>query len=163
MDLEIDKGGRPAIFNEPDALINKVNEYFIWVAGEKQIIINAKGEPEEQWKRLPCHTTVTGLALFLGFESRQSIYDYEKDGVFSYIIKNARLRVEEQYEQRLHSSTPTGAIFALKNMGWKDKVETGFTDNEGKDMVPVQIIQLPSNGREKLIQNDNNDTDESAE
>lgn len=29
---------------------------------------------------------------------------------------------------------------------WADKVETGFTDSEGNDL-PVQIIQLPDNGR----------------
>lgn len=34
---------------------------------------------------------------------------------------------------------------------WKDKVETGFTDGEGKDVAPVQIIQLPSNGRDNPI------------
>lgn len=41
------------------------------------------------------------------------------------------------------------AIFWLKNRQkkkWRDKVETGFTDGEGND-VPVQIFQLPDNGR----------------
>jgi hypothetical protein len=41
------------------------------------------------------------------------------------------------------------AIFWLKNRQrkkWRDKVENGFTDNEGND-VPVQIFQLPDNGR----------------
>lgn len=115
-------GGRPAKFDNPEDLQKKVDEYFDWAKQENNGI-----------------KTITGLALFLGFESRQSIYDYEKDGTFSYIIKNARLRVEEGYEERLHTSTPTGAIFALKNMNWKDKVETGFTDNDGKDVSPVQI------------------------
>jgi hypothetical protein len=64
--------------------------------------------------------TITGLALFLGFESRQSIYDYEKDGVFSYTIKKARLRVENHYENELLGVHTSGAIFALKNFGWAD-------------------------------------------
>ena len=41
------------------------------------------------------------------------------------------------------------AIFWLKNRQrkkWRDKVENGFTDGEGND-VPVQIFQLPDNGR----------------
>lgn len=41
------------------------------------------------------------------------------------------------------------AIFWLKNRQkkkWRDKVETGFTDGDGND-VPVQIFQLPDNGR----------------
>ena len=64
--------------------------------------------------------TITGLCLFMGFESRQSFYDMEKVPKFSYIVKKARLLVENQYEQNLSSNSPTGAIFALKNMGWND-------------------------------------------
>jgi hypothetical protein len=64
--------------------------------------------------------TITGLALYLGFESRQSIYDYEKNGQFSYTIKKARLRVENFYEENLMGEHTAGAIFALKNFGWAD-------------------------------------------
>lgn len=80
--------------------------------------------------------TISGLAIYLGFESRQSFYDYEKHEEYSYIIKKARLKVECSYEKRLDSKNPTGAIFALKNMGWKDKheveqsggIKIGFAD-----------------------------------
>jgi hypothetical protein len=72
-------------------------------------------------KREPEPITITGLALYLGFESRQSFYDYEKRDGYSYIIKRARMRVENAYEHRLDSKNPTGPIFALKNMGWSDK------------------------------------------
>jgi len=71
--------------------------------------------------------TVTGLALFLGFESRQSFYRYENDGEFSYTIKKARLKIESIYEQNLHSGNATGSIFALKNFGWSDKTEVDHT------------------------------------
>ena len=67
--------------------------------------------------------TITGLAMHLGFESRQSLYDYEKRDGFSYIIKKARLHVENAYEYQLQFGNSTGAIFALKNMNWTDKVQ----------------------------------------
>lgn len=35
---------------------------------------------------------------------------------------------------------------------WADKVETGFTDNDGND-VPVTIFQLPDNGRNQVKDN----------
>jgi hypothetical protein len=99
-------GGRPRVYETPEELQIAVDGYFSYLTEKK--------EP----------ATVTGLALHIGFESRQSIYDYEEDGEFSYIIKNARLRVECEYEKRLTTAqSPTGAIFALKNMGWKDKTE----------------------------------------
>jgi len=42
-------------------------------------------------------------------------------------IKNARLRIEHEYEKQLYMDKCTGAIFALKNFGWRDKVENEIT------------------------------------
>jgi hypothetical protein len=96
--------------------------------------------------------TITGLALHLGFCDRQSLYDYQKKEEFTCIVKYCRTMVEMAYEQKLSTSNVTGAIFALKNMGWRDKIETGFTDNDGND-VPVTIFQLPDNGRSQTKDN----------
>ncbi len=63
------------------------------------------------------------LICNFGFETRQSFYDYEKRDGFSYIIKRARLFIEKEYEENLSIGNTTGAIFALKNMGWFDKQE----------------------------------------
>ena len=101
---EKDIGGRPPLFDSEEKLQLAIDEYFTNLDKE---------EP-----------TITGLALYLGFESRQSFYDYEKIDKFSYTIKRARLRIESNYEQWLFSRNPTGSIFALKNLGWKDKTET---------------------------------------
>lgn len=107
--------GRPAKFTSADELQKAINIYF------------------EQEQETP---TLSGLALALGFESRQSMYDYEKKGdAFSYTIKRARLQVECIYEKRLYSNSPAGAIFALKNLGWSDRVQQEISGLEGK---PVQ-------------------------
>ena len=68
------------------------------------------------------HWTITGLAIIFG--SKQLLSDYgERDG-YKEIIQLARLRVEEKYERYLlKPGTATGAIFALKNFGWKDRTE----------------------------------------
>ena len=76
--------------------------------------------------------TISGLALHCGFVSRQSFYDYEQRPEYSYTIKRARLRIESMYEEKLQGQTCTGAIFALKNLGWRDKTEqeqTGIVTN----------------------------------
>lgn len=67
---------------------------------------------------------IAKLCYMLGFESRQSFYDYEQNPEFTYTVKRLRLWIESGYEAALNGNNPTGAIFALKNMGWKDKVET---------------------------------------
>lgn len=77
--------------------------------------------------------TVAGLALHLGFENRQSLYDYKKNPKYSYTIKKAITRIEEYAERHLFFGKATGAIFWLKNHGWKDKTET--TLNGGIQVV----------------------------
>jgi hypothetical protein len=69
--------------------------------------------------------TWTGLALHLGFNSRQALnYYMDSKPEFLDSIKKGLSKIEEQYEGiAVYSRTPTGAIFALKNFGWKDKQE----------------------------------------
>lgn len=67
-------------------------------------------------------TTVTGLALFLGYSHKESLYNVKHPDLLP-LVQRARTVIECMYEQNLHSHNPTGSIFALKNMGWKDKTE----------------------------------------
>lgn len=118
--------GRPPIFKTPDELQKKVDEYFEYIEGEYHWDSDSddEGNPIDKkvWDRMPEPPTITGLCLFLGFESRQSFYDYEKKTEFSYAIKKAHLRIEAGYERSLHfSKSPAGPIFVLKNLGWADR------------------------------------------
>ena len=68
--------------------------------------------------------TFSGLAYFLGFLERKSLYEYAQRGdELSTPIKKATLRIEQDYEEHLRKTSCTGAIFALKNRGWTDKTE----------------------------------------
>lgn len=139
--------GQPRKYKTPKKMEAKINEYFEWAKGEKGTDVKEDGELEK-WSRPPEPITITGLCIYLGFESRQSFYDYGDIPEFSYTIARARLLVEHGYEKRLHGQHVQGPIFALKNMGWQDKVETGFTDRKGNDINPVTIFKLPDNGRD---------------
>jgi hypothetical protein len=94
--------GRPAIWDSAVDFEKAVDAYF------------ADKERVHTW---------TGLALHLGFESRQSLEDYKTKEGFSYPIKKALLQIEARYEEELFGRNPTGSIFALKNFGWRDKQE----------------------------------------
>lgn len=111
-------GGRPAHYATPEALASEVLAYF---AGCEEHKVKA---------------TVTGLALWLGFSSRASFDDYAKrSDEFSYIIARSKLAVENSYEL----SGTNFDIFALKNMGWKDKTETDMNVN----MPTFNVIKPP--------------------
>lgn len=119
------KIGKPRVWSDPKAMAKAINDYFTNPPTRKY---TANGTEYD----LP-NITVTGLCIHLGFESRQSFYDYEKNKDYSYIIKRARLFIENEYESRLANSNVTGAIFALKNMGWKS--EADVEDNAKRPIV----------------------------
>ena len=108
--------GRPPKYKTPEELNKEIELYF--------------AENED-------YPTITGLAYHLGFESRQSFYDYEKRKKFSYTIKRARLKIENSYETSLRKQGRSGDIFALKNFGWRDSQDMDITS--GGDKLPVNI------------------------
>ena len=65
--------------------------------------------------------TISGLALALGFRSRQSFYNYRGHSPeFDYILKRAWLRVECHYEEMLLDPNRVRlAVFMLKRLGWR--------------------------------------------
>lgn len=82
--------------------------------------------------------TVTGLALALGFTSRQALLNYQSKKEFVDTVTRAKSRVEEYAESRLFDKDGAqGAKFSLSNnfKGWTEKQEIGL--NGG---VPVQIV-----------------------
>jgi len=88
--------------------------------------------------------TLTGLALHLGFESRQSIYDYEnRNDQFSYTIKHARLRCENWAEKNMLAGNvaPAAGIFVLKNYGWRDDKGLDVTTNGDKLPNKIEFIK----------------------
>jgi len=94
-------GGRPLLFETPEALNDAISAY-----------IETEKKP-----------TLAGLAYHLGID-RHTLYNYKERPEFFHIIKKATDFVEGIYESRLiYESNPTGVIFALKNMGWKDRQE----------------------------------------
>lgn len=140
---EGNNGGRPPVYETPEALISRINEYFNWIGGEYHEEDGPEGEKVKVCDRAPERPTVTGLALFLGFDSKQSLYDYKKKEEFSYPIKRALSVVENAYENALMSQGATGAIFALKNMEWTDKQQYDHTSN-GESIFKTEVSILPA-------------------
>ena len=69
--------------------------------------------------------TVTGLALWLGFKTRQSLLDYQsRNNAFNDVLTRAKSRCEEYAERRLYDRDGVnGAKFSLMNnfKGWREK------------------------------------------
>jgi hypothetical protein len=123
--------GRPPLYTDPAVLQAKIDEYFKTGVNVRKVLVG-KGK-EQKIVELPI-PTITGLCLHCGFVSRQSFYDYEKHPEFSDTIKRARMRIEQEYEEHLQCGLGAGAIFALKNFGWKDKSEHELSGPDGQPL-----------------------------
>lgn len=114
-------------FETPEDLQKVVDEYFNNPPNVRYIYSDKEKTNDNPLGRIEIPVyTVTGLALYLNFASRQSIYDYmnnKNQEDMAYIIKRAVLFIESEYEAALRDNNVAGVIFALKNMGWKDKTE----------------------------------------
>lgn len=105
--------GRPSLYNSREKLEKLIEEYF-------------KEDKEP---------TLAGLAYYLGM-SRDTLNQYSKKQKYSDVIKKAKDYVMSVYERRLlYSNKPVGVIFALKNMGWKDRQD--ITTNDRPLPTPI--------------------------
>jgi hypothetical protein len=138
--------GRPSKFNTVEELQEEIDKYFNehkpdFIKDDTgKLIFNKQGQPIIQLNP----PTITGLALALGFVSRQSMYDYEKHEEYSYTIKNARLKCENWVEEQSFSGNvpPAVGIFALKNYGWRDTQEI---EHSGKITTEYSILGVDAN------------------
>ena len=129
--------GRPPKYKTAEELQKKAEKYFKNEVPIKKMIVNGK-----KVVNIPM-PTITGLVLYLGFCDRYSFYEYEKKVDFTYTIRRIRSLIAQHYEEQVLSN-PQGAIFALKNFGWSDKIEIEKTEKkfvhiEFKDMTPDQL------------------------
>ncbi len=117
--------GRPPFFSTSEELETAIARYF-----DNAIV----GE-----------YTITGLALALGFSTRKSLLEYESEAEFVNAIKNAKLRIEQDYENSLRKHGRSGDIFGLKNFGWKDtQTHAGDADHPVTLQVITGIPRPPS-------------------
>ena len=129
------KSGRTPKSRDEEELRGKIDGYFKKCEGEPLTdgdgypILGKDGYPIMKKAKPP---TVTGLALALGFKSRQSLLNYQAKPKFRDIITEAKSRVEEYTEGRLFdSSGANGAKFSLANNfeGWKEKTESAIVND----------------------------------
>ena len=147
-------------FTTASELDDMIDQYFNDIE-EKNItddeqIKNTEKEvtPAQKLPKNKSQITITGLALHLGFSSRQEFENYEAKGKFAEQLKRARLRVMADYEKKLHVTSSTGAIFALKSLGWNERTEKP-ADATSNTILKVEIIQsgpkLASSEKEVIL------------
>ena len=127
--------GRPRIYDSVEQLEQVVIDYFYPKYFEDKPVNKEYGplysesflgisDKDNVYRHKIQKPSITGLTLHLGFADKTTLYDYRDRPEYSHPIKWALTMIEKYHEEGLSENNVTGRIFALKNMGWKDKTET---------------------------------------
>lgn len=133
--------GRPPKYKTKEEIQQKIDTYFkecegvpLMIDGEP--VLDKFGDAVIIGKR---PLTITGLALALGFNSRQSLLNYQDKPEFMDTITRAKAKVEQYAEERLFDKDgANGAKFSLANNfeGWKEKQQI---EADVKNEVTINI------------------------
>lgn len=124
------KAGSPPRYKTKEEMQKRIDEYF--TACEGYVLTREDGEPLYDKNGRPIITgekppTITGLALALGFTSRQALLNYQAKREFVDTVTRAKSRVEAYAEERLFDRDGVqGAKFNLINnfKGWSDRPQS---------------------------------------
>lgn len=139
------KTGRPPKYKNKEEIEERIEQYFKDCEGhvltdeEGNTIYNKYGYPVII-DRKPL--TITGLALALGFASRQALLNYQGKQEFNDTITRAKSRVEQYAEERLFDKDgSSGAQFSLRNnfKGWNEEQKENQDALEKLDDVLKKI------------------------
>jgi hypothetical protein len=125
--------GRPLTYATPEDMQKVIDAYFKDCEGKP--LIGDDGNPVlDKWGNAVIlgakPPTITGLALALGFNSRQALLNYQDRPEFNDAVTRAKSRVEAYTESRLFDKDgANGAKFSLANnfRGWAEKQEIDMT------------------------------------
>ena len=135
-------GGAPRKWKSVKAMQEAIDAYFESCKGEPFIgddgcaVRDKNGAPIIINAKPP---TVTGLALALGFTTRQGLINYQGRAEFVDTVTRAKSRCEEYAESRLYDKDgANGAKFSLGcNFGWREVSETKISTDPVKVVIDV--------------------------
>lgn len=133
--------GRKAKYENPEDMEKAIEAYFTYQDTRTKKVKAKKDDKDAGVTKGdlievddPRPYTISGLILYLGFSSRETLNRYQTVPGFTEVIQRAFLRIEEQLSESLVAGhgVAAGQIFTLKNcFGWTEspKVAFNFTTN----------------------------------
>lgn len=141
--------GRPPKYDTPEQLYEKIRQYFDTCKpepmtyegedGERLPLLDKSGKPV----MIEHKPTIAKMALFLGYSSRQSIYDLKaKNDSFAYIVESAMTQIEGEHEENLFTSANGGSKFWLTNNArYSDKQTVEQTVHNAGEVKPIDRLK----------------------
>ena len=140
-------GGHPPKYSCPEDMQVKIDAYFKDCEGT--MLKDDDGQPLRDKFGYPIiidrkPLTVTGLALALGFTSRQALLNYQGKAAFRAMIERAKLQIENYAEMRLYDKDgANGAKFNLQNNFKHWDADKATQEDGGKAPAFNIIFDIP--------------------
>lgn len=160
-----------AVFKNSEEMLKRANLYFAKYPHPDDFDDNEEVEKclkAIQSGRMP---TINGLALFMGFSSINSLYDYKEKKGFTKVLEQIRTKIASYYELSITSKFGQNAFNWLKSVQsdiWQDKQQQSqalpiianivFIDKDGKTTqqktIDAEVVNpcepplLPSKSKE---------------
>lgn len=139
-------GGRPPFYSSAAKMQEAIDAYFESCEGKP--FLDEEGEPliDKNGNQVIIGAkppTVTGLALALGFTSRQALLNYQAAQQFVDTVTRAKARIEEYAETRLFDRDGVqGAKFSLSNnfSGWAEKTDVNMNLSQAEASAKVKAM-----------------------
>ena len=134
--------GRKPTFTSAEEMQEKIDAYFascepeLLRDGDGTPMLNKNGEPVYVGGR---PMTIQGLALALGFTSRQSLLNYKAKREFVDTVTRARLRVEQYAAERLFDRDPQRSAQFTLAYGFGYARDTEDSKNRETQGVKIEI------------------------
>lgn len=142
---EANSVGRPPMYKSKEEMQEKIDAYFEDCKG--RVLTDAEGAAIRDKYGMPIIVdarplTITGLALALGFTSRQALLNYQAKEEFVDTVMRAKAKVEQYAEERLYDKDgANGAKFSLANNfeGWREKQQIE-ADVKNEVTINVELV-----------------------
>ena len=140
-------GGRPLKFPTPEAMQEKIDEYFKECDENTKAFITKDGDVMEVPQPIPY--TIEGLAVALGVD-RVTLLNYEKRDEFFSTIRSAKDKVLRNMTERslIGDNVASVSIFLLKNnYGYRD---TQHVEQETTTFEKPKVVKLDKESLKEL-------------
>jgi len=134
--------GNEPLYLKPEDMYVKMQEYFKTGAEVKEVLIGREPNVKVLTRQV---YTIIGLALYLGFSSRNSLYNYAaRNREYSDVISWGKSMVARHYEGLLQAGgvSPSGMMFMLSNIDGMTPLSDGGQDDSDKGVSKITFTTI---------------------
>jgi len=141
-------------YETPEAMEKAIEEYFqMCEKGKEETWIDKRGE--QKTAIMPEQFTIEGLALHLGFKSRQSLTDYaNKPGTYADVLSRARAKIVKTLNNRalngMINDRYCARMVAVIDPGYREAIDVIQTVTHELGPKLQEALQLASAARSML-------------